>query len=98
MQNGFLPYLSINAEKSITNAQIKNATMVSFAVVVSIVANSIVLLTLWARRKRMKATHWFIMALAISDISFSLLLHPMIIATSFGADANRLFTSTGTVD
>ena len=67
------------------------------AVVVSIVANSIVLLTLWARTKRMKPTHWFIVALAISDIGLSLLVHPMLIATSFGADANRLFTTTGTV-
>ena len=72
------------------------SVLIFFAVVVSIVANSIVLLTLLARRKRMKETDWFIMALAVSDISLSLLLHPMIIATSFGADANKLFTTTGT--
>ena len=71
--------------------------VLSLSVVVSIVANFIVVLTLWARRKRMKATHWFIIALAISDMCFSLLLHPMIIATSFGADANKLFTPTGTM-
>ena len=69
--------------------------VVCLSVVVSIVANFIVVLTLWSRKKRMKATHWFIIALAISDICFSLLLHPMIIATSFGADANRLFTPIG---
>ena len=67
------------------------------SVVVSIVANLIVVITLWTRRKRMKATHWFIIALAFSDMCFSLFLHPMIIATSFGADAHKLFTPFGEI-
>ena len=62
---------------------------------VSIVSNVIVVLVLWFRRKRIKATHWFIVALALSDICFSVLLHPMLIATSFGADTAALFTKSG---
>ena len=63
---------------------------------VSVVANLIVVTVLWVRRKRMKATHWFIVALALSDICFSLLLHPMLVATSFGSDSSQLFSKAGT--
>ena len=66
-----------------------------FSVMVSIVANLIVVIVLWVRRKRMKATHWFIVALALSDICFSLLLHPMLVATSFGSDSSQLFSKAG---
>ena len=65
------------------------------SVMVSIVANLIVVIVLWVRRKRMKATHWFIVALALSDICFSLLLHPMLVATSFGSDSSQLFSKAG---
>ena len=71
--------------------------MLQISVMISVVANLIVVLVLWARRKRLKATHWFVVALALSDICFSLLLHPMLVATSFGSDADQLFTKTGRV-
>ena len=72
--------------------------MLQISVMISVVANLIVVLVLWARRKRLKATHWFVVALALSDICFSLLLHPMLVATSFGSDADELFTKTGRVN
>ena len=72
--------------------------MLQISVMISVVANLIVVLVLWARRKRLKATHWFVVALALSDICFSLLLHPMLVATSFGSDADQLFTKTGRVN
>ena len=64
--------------------------------VVTVLANAVVLLVLWMKRKRSKTTHCFIAALAISDICMSVTVHPMIIATSFGADTNKLFTQKGT--
>ena len=61
---------------------------------VSVLANGVVLLVLWIKRKS-KTTHCFIGALAVSDICLSMTIHPMIIATSFGLDANELFTQNG---
>ena len=37
----------------------------------------------------------FIIALAATDIMFSLSIHPMLIATSFGANSYAIFTTTG---
>ena len=62
---------------------------------VSVIANAIVLLVLWIRGKKSRPPQWFIGALAISDICFSITIHPMLIATSFGADVNELFTQRG---
>ena len=54
-------------------------------VVVTVLANAVVLLVLWMKRKRSKTTHCFIAALAISDICMSVAVHPMIIATWLSA-------------
>ena len=43
----------------------------------------------------MEATDVFIIALAISDMMFSLAIHPMLIATSFGANSYKIFSSSG---
>ena len=40
----------------------------------------------------------FIIALATSDIFFSLSIHPMLIATSFGANVEAMFTRAGLYD
>ena len=45
--------------------------------------------------RKLCATDMFIIALAITDIMFSLSIHPMLIATSFGADSESIFTKTG---
>ena len=66
-----------------------------FPVLLSIVSNITVVVVLWFRRKRMKATHWFIIALAISDISCSVIMHPILIATTLGADVKTVFTKQG---
>ena len=65
------------------------------AVLVSTVLNLLVLLVLIFRRKKLGPTDVFIIALAISDIMFSLSIHPMLIATSFGANSFTIFTTTG---
>ena len=39
------------------------------SVMISVLSNIIVVVVLWFRRKRMKAPHWFIVALAISGLT-----------------------------
>ena len=48
------------------------------------------------RPQKLRSTHILIIALAASDILFSLVIHPMLIATSFGANVSLLFSSSGT--
>ena len=40
----------------------------------------------------------FIIALALADIMFSLIIHPMLIATSFGANPQYIFTPVGRLE
>ena len=63
--------------------------------VVSVVSNAVVVAVMALRRKRIKGTHTFIVALAISDICLSLAIHPMLLATSFGVRVDELFTRAG---
>ena len=65
------------------------------AVLVSFFLNLLVIVVLFLRRKKMEATDVFIIALAISDMMFSLAIHPMLIATSFGANSYKIFSSSG---
>ena len=58
---------------------------------VSVVANLLVILVMAYRRRKFKSTHIFIVALAVSDTLFSLAIHPMLIATAFGANSHELF-------
>ena len=62
---------------------------------VSFFLNLLVIVVLFLRRKKMEATDVFIIALAISDMMFSLAIHPMLIATSFGANSYKIFSSSG---
>ena len=65
------------------------------AVLVSFFLNLLVIVVIFMRRKKMEATDVFIIALAISDMMFSLAIHPMLIATSFGADSYQIFSTSG---
>ena len=47
------------------------------------------------RPQKIRSTHILILALAASDILFSLVIHPMLVATSFGADTVTLFSRRG---
>jgi hypothetical protein len=47
------------------------------------------------RPKQINSTDVFIIALATSDMLFALAIHPMLIATSFGANVSVLFSSAG---
>jgi hypothetical protein len=47
------------------------------------------------RHQKITSTDIFIIALATSDILFALAIHPMLIAASFGADVEVLFSSAG---
>lgn len=58
-------------------------------------ANMLAIIVMFLRKERFKLTHLFIMLLAVSDFFFSILIHPMLIATSFGADPLNLFGTNG---
>ena len=64
-------------------------------VLVSCILNLLVILVLMLRRRKFVPTDVFIIALATTDIMFSLSIHPMLIATSFGANSYTIFTTTG---
>ena len=64
-------------------------------VLVSVLANMLVILVMIYRKRKFKSTHIFIVALAVSDTLFSLAIHPMLIATSFGANSHELFGVSG---
>lgn len=68
----------------------------SFPVILSVVTNLTVIVSMVYRCQRVKATHIFIFALAVSDIAFSLAIHPMLAATSFGVPAKNIFSKSGT--
>ena len=55
------------------------------------VANLLVILVVAYRKRKFKSTYIFVVALAVSDTFFSLAIHPMLIATAFGANSNDLF-------
>ena len=65
------------------------------AVLVSFLFNLLVIVVIALRRKKMESTDVFIIALAVSDMMFSLSIHPMLIATSFGANSFSVFTPSG---
>ena len=62
---------------------------------VSCILNLLVILVLMLRRRKLVPTDVFILGLATTDIMFSLSIHPMLIATSFGANSYTIFTTTG---
>ena len=62
---------------------------------VSFFLNLLVIVVIFLRRQKIEATDVFIIALAISDMMFSLAIHPMLIATSFGANSYQIFSSSG---
>ena len=76
---------------------------------VSLFSNLVVVAVMLLRPQKLRSTHVLIMALAASDIMFSLVIsviskliiifvqavHPMLIATSLGSDVATLFTKSG---
>lgn len=58
-------------------------------------ANVLVIIVMSLRKRKFKSTHIFIVALAVSDTLFSLAIHPMLIATSFGINPHELFGEYG---
>ena len=78
-------------------SDLQSLIVVSIAVLVSFFLNLLVIVVIFLRRKKMEATDVFIIALAISDMMFSLAIHPMLIATSFGANSYQIFSSSGEV-
>ena len=45
-----------------------------------------------------RSTHILLVALAVSDICFSLAIHPMLVVTSFGVPSEDLFGHSGECD
>jgi hypothetical protein len=60
-----------------------------------VVANSVVIFVMLFRRKKVRKIHILFLFLAISDVLFSLIIHSMLIATSFGSDPVTLFGKAG---
>ena len=56
-----------------------------------------VIIVIFFRKRKFKSTHIFIVALAISDTLFSVAIHPMLIATSFGVSPHELFGVSGKI-
>ena len=67
----------------------------SSPVAISVVTNIFVILAIFGRKNRLKPCHVSIVALAVSDICFSLAIHPMLMATSFGVPATSIFSESG---
>ena len=72
-------------------------TDILLPVLVSFFSNLLVVAVMMLRPQKIRSTHILIVALAASDILFSLVIHPMLIATSFGANTTTLFSHTGLV-
>lgn len=66
-----------------------------YVVFVSCILNLLVILVLKLRKRKLGPMEVFIIALALADIMFSLIIHPMLIATSFGANPHIIFTHVG---
>ena len=69
--------------------------MIAFAVTFSFVFNLLVIIVLVLRPQKKSSTDIFIIALATADMLFAIAIHPMLIATSFGANVQLLFSTTG---
>ncbi|XP_059093783.1 opsin-5-like [Tigriopus californicus] len=65
--------------------------------VVSVVSNVLVILSVGLKTKgrRLKPNSLPILALALSDICFSLSIHPMLLVTSFGIPSEDIFSPNG---
>ena len=57
--------------------------------------NLLVIIVIVLRPKKKNSTDIFIIALATSDMLFAVAIHPMLIATSFGANVEVLFSTAG---
>jgi len=64
-------------------------------VLLSFFLNLLVVIVIMLRPKKKNSIDIFVIALATSDILFSVAIHPMLIATSFGANVEVLFSHTG---
>ena len=74
---------------------IPSCRLLILSVLVSFFSNLLVVAVIMLRPKKISSTDVFIIALAASDMLFALCIHPMLIATSFGADVSVLFSTAG---
>ena len=65
------------------------------SVLLSFFCNLLVISVIMLRPQKINSMDIFIIALATSDMLFALVIHPMLIATSFGANVEVLFSSAG---
>ena len=66
-----------------------------FSVLLSFSLNLLVVIVIMLRPKKKNSIDIFVIALASSDILFSVAIHPMLVATSFGANVEVLFGHAG---
>ena len=74
-----------------------NVANIFVSVFVSVIANGIVIFVMSFRRKKIRTIHILFLFMAISDILFSLAIHSMLIATSFGSNPVPLFGKVGEI-
>ncbi|GIZ02036.1 hypothetical protein CEXT_205571 [Caerostris extrusa] len=65
------------------------------AVLTAVLSNSLVLLVMGVRKKKLRTFQLCLISMCVSDLLFSLCLHPMSIATALGYDAKRIFSHSG---
>ncbi|XP_063883400.1 melanopsin-like isoform X1 [Scylla paramamosain] len=72
------------------------AAYLIFVVVVSVVANALVVVVrACGRRRRLRSSHVCTLSLAVSDVAFSLLVHTLMILAALGVDPMLLFNKPG---
>ncbi|XP_045114371.1 opsin-3-like [Portunus trituberculatus] len=72
------------------------AAYLIFVVVVSVVANALVVVVrACGRRRRLRSSHVCTLSLAVSDVAFSLLVHTLMILAALGVDPMLLFNEPG---
>ncbi|PRD22354.1 UNVERIFIED_CONTAM: Opsin-5 [Trichonephila clavipes] len=64
-------------------------------VATAVASNSLVLLVMSFRKKKLRTFQMCLISMCISDLLFSICLHPMSIATALGYDAKRIFNHSG---
>ena len=66
-----------------------------FTVVVSVAVNVFALTVKCLSKRKLESINVLFVALSVSDTLLTILVHPMIIATSFGHDPQDLFSQAG---
>ncbi|GIY90546.1 hypothetical protein CDAR_562431 [Caerostris darwini] len=85
-------------ESFATPLPLSNPYIAAYLIVIvltAVLSNSLVLLVMGVRKKKLRTFQLCLISMCVSDLLFSLCLHPMSIATALGYDAKRIFNHSG---